>query len=293
MGQIASLKANSSGTFKISPSRWAEQHASHYLKVRLFIAPHTDSLFIKAKIKAVEVINETLVPSDALSEISWEFRQLSPRLKFELNSTGDVRILGCALDSINGVSVDNIALRGQSSTLLHHTNAEVFKSMCKQLNIGMVIFQFGTNIIPTTAPNYHFYKVQLAKQFDLLKSYLPGVPVLVVGISDAAHMNKGKIVSYDHLPQICDVQKAVALEYDFAYFDLYNAMGGKGSIVEWSKKKPPWALTDYIHLSRKGGREVAHLLTTALWHHMKDTVAQDTVRHSTIKQDTSLMLTNR
>jgi len=283
MGQTASLKANSSGTFKISASRWAEQHASHYQKVRLFIAPHTDSLLIKASIKTTEVINDTLLPSDALTEINWEFEQLSPRLKFELSSTADIHILGCALDSINGVTVDNIALRGQSSPLLHRTNGELFKAMCEHLDIGMIIFQFGTNIIPTVAPNYHFYKVQLAKQFDLLKTYLPDVPVLIIGVSDAAHEKNGEIVSYDHLQRIGDAQKAIALEYDFAYFDLYNAMGGKGSVIEWSQKKPPLALTDYIHLSRKGGQEVAYLLTTALWHHMNDTVNQ----HS------SLIITNR
>jgi len=283
MGQTASLKANSSGTFKISPSRWAEKHASHYQKVRLFIAPHTDSVVIKGTIKATEVINETLLPSDALTEINWEFEQLSPRLKFNLSSSADVHILGCALDSTNGVTVDNIALRGQSSPLLHRTNGELFKAMCEHLDIGLIIFQFGTNIIPTVAPNYNFYKVQLAKQFDLLKTFLPDVPILIIGISDAAQKTNGQIQSYDHLHKIAHAQKAIALEYDFAYFDLFNAMGGDGSIIEWSRKSPPWALTDYIHLSRKGGQEVANLLTNALWQHMSDPV----------KQDSSLMLTIR
>jgi len=275
MGQTASLKAQSSGTFKISSSRWAEQHASHYQKVRLFIAPHADTVLIKGTIKSTEVINETLIPSDALTEINWEFEQLSPSLKFELSSKADVHILGCALDSINGVTVDNIALRGQSSLLLHRTNGQLFKAMAEHLDIGMIIFQFGTNIIPTVAPNYNFYKAQLARQFDLLKTYIPDVPVLVIGISDAANVTNGQIESYAHLPKINEAQKEIALEYNFAYFDLYHAMGGKGSIIEWSSKTPPWALSDYIHFTRKGGKEVAKLLSNALWYQLDHISQQD------------------
>lgn len=276
MGQTASLEAHSEGEFKISASRWAEKHASHYQKVRLFIAPHTDTLVIKGNIKTTEVINDSLAPSKNLTEINWEFEQLSPTLRFELSSKSNVHILGCALDSIAGISVDNIALRGQSTPLLHRTNGELFTAMGEHLNIGMIIFQFGTNIIPTVAPNYSFYKVQLAKQFDLLQKYLPNIPVLVVGIADAAHFNNGQLQSHQHLSRIRDAQKAIALENNFAFFDLYEAMGGQGSIIKWCDNEPPLALTDYIHFTRLGGKKAANYLTNALWEHFDSLAKPDT-----------------
>ncbi|MBS2211701.1 hypothetical protein KEM09_09820 [Carboxylicivirga mesophila] len=266
MGQTAALHAHSAGEFKISASRWAEQHASNYQKIRLFIAPHTDTIAIKGQIKHVEIINDSLPPSSDLTEINWEFEQLSPSIRFQLTSNSDVHVLACALDSLAGVSVDNIALRGQSTPLLHRTDANLFKAMGEQLNIGMIIFQFGTNMIPTVAPNYRFYQVQLARQFDLIKSYLPNVPVLVVGIADAAHNHSGEIQSYEHLHRINEAQKAIALKYDFAFFDLYNAMGGEGSIIKWTEQQPPLALTDYIHFSRLGGKKAAQLMIKATWH---------------------------
>ncbi len=284
MGQAASLKANSPGTFKISGSRWAEKHASYYQKVRLFIAPHKQTLQIKGLIDDTEVINDSLAPSDALTEINWEFEQLSPQIKFDISSNGDVHFLACALDSLCGVSVDNIALRGQSSPLLHRTNADLFKAMGEHLDIGMIIFQFGTNILPTIAPNYHFYKVQLAKQFKLIKSLLPDVPVIIIGISDAAHVNNGQIEAYDHLSRIRDAQKAIALEYDFAFFDLFEAMGGKGSIIEWANEDPPLALSDYIHFSRRGGKEVAGYLTEAIWLRFDGGIDNDSINAKNILQ---------
>ncbi|WP_430810618.1 MULTISPECIES: GDSL-type esterase/lipase family protein [unclassified Carboxylicivirga] len=265
MGQTASLSANSPGYFRLNASPWAEDHATRYQKVRLFIAPHTDTLFIKGHIKKAQVINDSLPPSINLTEINWEFEQVSPAISFELRSHDDVHILGCALDSTAGVSVDNIALRGQSTPLLHRTDEQLYKAMAEQLNIGMLIFQFGTNIIPTIAPNYRFYQVQLARQFDLIKKFFPDVPVVVLGISDAAHLHDGQLQAYDHLNRINEAQKAIALKYDFAFFDLYEAMGGGGAIIEWSQKSPPWALSDYIHFSRRGGKEAAGYLTKALW----------------------------
>jgi hypothetical protein len=276
MGQTASLEANSEGIFKISASRWAEKHASHYQKVRLFIAPHTDTLIIRGNIKSSEVINDSLAPSSNLTEINWEFEQLSPTLRFELSSKADVHILACALDSTSGVSVDNIALRGQSTPLLHRTDGQLFSAMGEHLEIGLIIFQFGTNVVPTVAPNYHFYKVQMARQFDLLKQYLPQVPVIVVGVADAAHFNNGQLESHQHLSRIRDAQKAIALEHNLAFFDLYEAMGGSGSFIKWSKSEPPLALTDYIHFTRLGGKKAANYLTDALWQHFDNLTETDT-----------------
>ncbi len=264
MGVVAELSRKEKGSIKISRSPWAEPHAANYQKIRLFVAPHTDTLRIIGDIKKRIVLSDTLLPSKALTEINWEFSQLSPTLKMNFESNDVVRILGCALDSTTGIAVDNIALRGQNTPLLHRTDGEIFEAMAEQLNVGMIIFQFGTNMIPTVASNYSFYKKILDRQFDLLKTFLPNIPVLVIGIGDAAHLYEGQLKSYDHLPQIRDAQKQVALTHGFAFFDLYDAMGGKGSIIKWADEDPPRALSDYIHLTKLGGKDAAELIWTPL-----------------------------
>lgn len=264
MGVVAELSKKEKGSIKISRSPWAESHAANYQKIRLFVAPRMDTLRIRGDIKKTVVINDTLLPSKALTEINWEFTQLSPALMMNFESNDAVRILGCALDSTAGIAVDNIALRGQSTPLLHRTDGEVFEAMAEHLNVGMIIFQFGTNMIPTVANNYSFYQKILSRQFHLLQTYLPNIPVLVIGIADAAHLDEGTIKSYDHLPKIRDAQKQVTLEHDFAFFDLYEAMGGKGSIIEWANAEPPRALSDYIHFTKRGGKEAAKLIWSPL-----------------------------
>ncbi len=265
IGQYAELPAQTEGIIKISKSPWAEKHASNYQRIRLFIAPHADSILIKGKIKKTEVIDDKLPSSANLTEINWEFPQVSPSLQLQIKSQSELAVLGCALDSTSGVAVDNLALRGQSSPLLHRTNTDLFKAMGEHLNIGMVMIQFGTNMIPIETKNYGFYQKILAHQFDLIKEYLPEIPVMIIGVADAAHSSNGKVQSYKHLTYLRDAQKELALQYGFAYFDLYEAMGGEGSIITWSKSDPTLALTDYIHFTREGGKRAADYVVKALW----------------------------
>lgn len=264
MGQTALLPSNTKAFFKMSRSPWAESHASNYQQIRLFIAPHADSIHINGSIKSTEIINDSLGRSDELTEINWTFPEPSPSLKIYLKSKTQLNILACALDSTSGVAVDNIALRGQNTPLLQRTDGELFQAMGEHLNIGMVIFQYGTNMVPINRKNYGFYKKILAQQFELLQQYIPDVPVLVVGISDAAYNKDGKIEAYQHLTKIRDAQKEIAHKYGFAFFDLYEAMGGEGAIIEWSNQTPPLALTDYIHFTRLGGKHAAELINKSL-----------------------------
>ncbi|MCU4176273.1 hypothetical protein [Carboxylicivirga sp. N1Y90] len=264
MGQTALLPPNTRAFFKMSRSPWAESHASNYQQIRLFIAPHADSILINGSIKSTEIINDTLGRSDELTEINWTFPEPSPSLKIYLESKTQLNILACALDSTSGVAVDNIALRGQNTPLLQHTDGELFQAMGEHLNIGMVIFQYGTNMVPVKRKQYGFYKKILTQQFELLQQYIPNVPVLVVGISDAAFNKDGKTESYKHLTKIRDAQKETAHKYGFAFFDLYEAMGGEGAIIDWSNQSPPLALTDYIHFTRLGGKHAAELINKSL-----------------------------
>nr|WP_321450145.1 hypothetical protein [uncultured Carboxylicivirga sp.] len=265
LGQYAFLKSEEVGEFKLSKSPWAEPHAKNYQSIRLFIAPHKGSININGSIKNSEVINDSLSPSTNMTEINWSFPHVSPSLALKIKSTDDIAVLGVALDSISGVAVDNIALRGQSSPLLHRTNADLFKAMSEHLNIGMIILQYGTNMIPIETSNYSFYKKILSKQFDILSKLIPNKPILFIGIGDAAKSFDGKTESYHHLQELRDAQKELALEYGFAYFDLYEAMGGEGSIIKWTQTSPPLALTDYIHFSRAGGAKAADYIMDALW----------------------------
>ena len=63
----------------------------------------------------------------------------------------------------------------------------------------------------------------------------------------------------DELPQyfeILDSLRAAANNAGAAYWDMYGAMGGDGSMVEWVKARPQLAGNDYVHFTPKGAEAV-------------------------------------
>ncbi len=265
MGTVAKFKSETNSGFMVRPSPWAEEKAKKYSKVRLFMGEIKDTLFVKGYIGKTEIISDTLEESDGITEISWEFEDNVPKLKLMFKSVSSPPFLGCALDSLAGVCVDNIALRGQSTPWLHKTDNDLFKTMVSYLDVGLIIFQFGTNMIPTITHDFGFYRIKLEQQLKILKKLAPGCPIIVVGTGDAAYLNKGEETTYNHIVALNKAQEAAAFNSGAGFFDLYNAMGGEGSMIKWVNQEPPLAMSDYIHFTRNGGKQVANMILKSLY----------------------------
>jgi hypothetical protein len=55
-------------------------------------------------------------------------------------------------------------------------------------------------------------------------------------------------------------QRKYAVQSKAGYFNLYEAMGGEGSMAKWAEEVPPMANKDYTHFNYKGAQKVAGLL---------------------------------
>jgi hypothetical protein len=69
-------------------------------------------------------------------------------------------------------------------------------------------------------------------------------------------------VTHPQLENLRDAIKRSAFETDCAFFDMYNCMGGKNSMVTWVEQGI--AAKDYIHFSSGGARKIAVLLYSSL-----------------------------
>ena len=279
MGTVAKFNPHVDGNgFRFKPSPWAEKKAKKYYKVRIFLGEIKDVMTLNGFIGKEKVIADTLECSKGITEINWEFEDNVPRLKLMFTSASSPPFLGCALDSLAGIAVDNLALRGQSIPWLQRTDHTLFKTMTSYLDVGLIIFQFGTNMIPTKTYDFRFYRIKLERQLKLLKKLAPGCPVIVVGTGDAAYLDKGAPTPYDHLTALNKAQKEAALNAGAAFFDLYNAMGGKGTIIKWVAMEPPLAISDYIHFTKEGGKHVAGMMLKSIY------ALSDTLRIAEEKQ---------
>ncbi len=183
-------------------------------------------------------------------------------LKFKGKDSPD--FYGVSLESDKGIYVDNIAQRGSSGTFFQRINSAQLSSFYNYLNVKLIILQFGGNTLPSLknkemVTNFaNYYKGQIS----ILKKIAPGASIMFIGPADMSVKEGADYVTHPLLEDLRDALKKVAFESDCAYFDMYDCMGGKNSMVSWVDQK--LAATDYIHFSPQGARKIATLLYASL-----------------------------
>lgn len=183
-------------------------------------------------------------------------------LQFLSETTASV--YGLSLESPTGVQVDNIPLRGSSGTDFTAMDRATLEDMFSQLAPSLLLLQFGVNVVPGKVEGYDFYTYGLIKQINYLKGLLPGVPIVLIGVSDMGEKVGEYFRSYENLPDVQAAQRRAARKTGIAFWDCRQAMGGENSIVAWVQAKPPLATADYVHFSPRGARYVGEMLYASL-----------------------------
>ena len=174
---------------------------------------------------------------------------------------GTPALYGLNFENGKGCYVDNFAFRGSSGIGLSQLPQNLFSSLAEIMDYKLIILEFGLNIHSPGVSNYKGYGNNLDKTIKHLKSCFPKASILVVGVSDKGRKIKGEWKSDVTVRDLEKIQRETALNNGCAFFSLYEAMGGEGSIVSWVQDSiPKLANSDYTHLSRDGTKVVGHLL---------------------------------
>jgi len=236
--------------------------ASKYSKLNLYLHSTADNGAI------VMQFNYTI--SDTLTNIHQGYQVLSFKppyesakveMQFDLAEGG--RIYGIGFDSGSGIQVDNIAMRGSSGLEFTKSNRQTLDTMINDLNTGMIILQFGGNVVPYIT-NVNYYKIAFKRELSYIKELFPNVAILVIGPADMSTKKNGKFITYPTLEPVRDALRDAALESNCSFWDMYEAMGGENSIQNFVLAEPPLARTDYIHFSSKGANMMAVMFFDAM-----------------------------
>lgn len=179
-----------------------------------------------------------------------------------ISINGDYDIYGIQLDDTIGVSLDNVPMRGCSGTIFTRIDESSMKPYFEKENVRLVILQYGGNSVPgtTKASNISTYMDVLRKQIRLFKRLAPESSFLFIGPADMATRIHGEMQTYEILPQMVDSLREMSLQEGIAFWDMYAAMGGKGSIVKWNQASPQLAGGDFVHFTPKGAQKMADML---------------------------------
>jgi lysophospholipase L1-like esterase len=183
-------------------------------------------------------------------------------LRLYLNFPEGGRLYGLSFESYSGVQMDNIALRGSSGLIFSKMDREQQEAMMHQLAPSLILLQFGGNVVPYMNPRY--YRREFEKELAFFREICPGVPIIVIGPADMSIREKGMFETYPGLEKIRDALKTATLESGFAFWDLYEAMGGYNSMPSFVHADPPLASTDYVHFNGLGINVVAEMFYNSL-----------------------------
>lgn len=213
-------------------------------------------------------ILEILVPqSSSLQQESIRLTNQSRYLRIETDA--GTELYGMDLSETSGIYLDNISLRGSSGWGIRQCNKAILESMANDLNVRLVIMQFGVNAIPQEEgkiiKDYTFYKTEFAKQLKFLHSSMPEAAVIVVGVSDRSIRKGDKYITNPNIFKLRQAQKEAALENDCIFWDLFQAMGGENSMPAWVLRDKPLANKDFIHFNNNGAEYVATMFLKALY----------------------------
>ena len=181
----------------------------------------------------------------------------------DVKGGGSSRFYGIALDGAKGIAVDNFSMRGSNGWYIKDIPLETLKTFQSIRPYDLIIVHFGLNTASRTQKDYSAYTKRMAQSIAHLRKAFPEAAILVVSIADREEKNAdGQMHTMPGVRELISYQRKMASDQHVAFWNIYEAMGGDGSLAEMVEKK--MANLDYTHINFSGGRHLAKLLFDVL-----------------------------
>jgi hypothetical protein len=190
------------------------------------------------------------ITADSIGTIQFNF----------LSDNRNLHVYGVSLQDKSGVVVDNFSLRGSPGTTLKLLPENTLKQTDSLLGYDLIILQYGLNVMSANRKNYSTYQKGMQETVEHLKKCFPHSSILLLSVGDRSMNRNGEYVTMPGVSAMVSCQQAVCVETGIVFWNLFEAMGGSGSMVEMVKTKPPKASKDYTHLNFEGGKYLGEIL---------------------------------
>ncbi len=249
---------------RIRPSLVADSSSSVYERLRIFYRNPEGPVKLVVRDGTSVISDDSLSVNDSLNEFSCNLDN-PPELIIEFSGFVSPDIYGISVESPAGVIVDNIPQRGSAGLEFTMVDEANLRESFAKLQPDLIILQYGLNIVRNVRADYSYYSKGLERQLSLLKDVSPGIPVIVIGLTDMATGTGDSVRSFPNVPAIINAQKLAAGQERVLFWNSRNAMGGESSIIRWSETEPPLAQKDLVHLTYDGADSLASLMMDSLF----------------------------
>ena len=218
---------------------------------------------LSVRVNRGEMQTRQFEPNGRLQEMQVKGRIGSVR--WTVNQADSALFYGLAMDGTEGVILDNFSLRGSSGLSLRTIPSEMLKEFNMQRPYDLIILQYGLNVATERGYNYDNYQKGLLTAIGHLKKCFPQAGLLLLSVGDRDYKKEnGDLRTMPGIKNLIRYQQNVAAESGIAFWNMFEAMGGDGSMAKLVHAKPSMANYDYTHINFRGGRHLAGLLYETL-----------------------------
>ena len=261
-GHTSSLQGLNGGYFLTKGSAsfnvtTTKGHAATADKASIFYVP--GSLTFKTWLNGAETQQSNSEGSGAMATAEYHGSGIG---KFAFDVSGSGRVFGVALDGNTGIILDNYSMRGSNGWYTANTPDDILAAYARLRPYDLFIFEYGLNIANRNQTNYSGYTSKFKRVIQKIKAHFPNASILILGSGDRDERSADGLVTMRGVKELMAAQRQMAADEGVAFWNLFVAMGGDGSIGRMQKKGQ--ANLDYTHINAAGGKVVAKALFEAL-----------------------------
>jgi hypothetical protein len=246
-------------TLSTTAGSWVKYTAVNRKHLNKFY--QTKLLYGKTDGENYAVINGThykLNGTKTVNELTLNSPAQSINAHFQCKSSMD--IFGFSMESDSGIFVDNFSFRGNSGLPIQKIKQEVYSQTSDCLGYDLIILEYGLNAVNPSVTDFSWYEHGMNIVIKHIQASFPNASILLISVGDKSYRKEGVYQTDPSVPLLVEAQKRMAKDNKLAFWSLYDAMGGNGSMVQWVEGDTALANKDYTHFNFKGAHKVGKLL---------------------------------
>lgn len=234
-------------------------------EVSSFYFVSADSITVTAKVND-RVLERYRLPGDSVLQVASVEGRIGKVQWTVEKADAAARCFAVTMDARSGIVLDNFSTRGSSGIQLEKVPSGILADYARQRTYDLIVLQYGLNVASEGVLNYSYYTDKMVRVVRHLQEAFPQASFLIVGVGDRQSKEEetGELQTMPGIQQLIRYQQALAAKTHVAFWNLFDAMGGEGSIRQMVESKPQMANYDYTHINFRGGKHVATLLFDAL-----------------------------
>lgn len=245
-------------------SHWVNFEASQYNHLTSLVQPTLFYGQSNNKNGRVIIINDKdtvykkLETSKLLNELP--LATIGKKINIQFKNVDSIPFYGVDFESDSGIYIDNFSNRGNSGLPLTSISPQSLTAFDQRFHYDLIVLQYGTNVIANGSKTFNWYENRMKKVIQHIKQSMPNVAILVISIADKSKKYNAIMQTDSAVYPLIESQLNYAKESNSGFINLFELMGGKGSMAKWVDEVPARANKDYTHFNYRGSKAVADLL---------------------------------